>query len=1137
MPNVLGPFGSVASCATSLSGTICRRNYAYAPGAHVTDVFISYNSEERAHAKALYELLEQRGLNVWWDDRLLAGDRFADEIQSVIERCRAVVVLWSEQSVTSDWVRDEAALARRQGIIVPARVDACSLPLSFNSLHTLDLTGWDGRPDDPRLPSLIDAVQRRLVRAPEAPRTPDEVESHLHSADVEVEHRRATKERAAPSAEEHLLYQHRYGEDVWFSYLAQPRAERLEPNSGDVSTSGRRVERPRSARIVVLLAAAVALTGGFFAYLTQRQEVLGYLGFPTSSELDRRVTSTTERPTAAPLTVGRALAVSANNCLTQYEYQVEVTGRFGEIDRNVVFVIAENTPVLHRPETDAAAVGTVSFNDSLELMGAVSDTRHAEVRLSGQGLADDSVSGWVALDHLLCGTEPLSLPNTALERKILVRTEDAITGEVRSVPTYLDPTEDTCRGSCTDLARADRFFVYDQTDDFDLASRAGRLLISAHHRLDGAAPLVGWVDASHVMPWNTAVAVRGADTIGDWSDGGQTVCFYTSIEEAEDPNQDPTLCERQYMASGSIWFSRTARLPLLREMGEYYELALVTRADPPMLGDNNGSGQESEGSFEEVVQAMRFVDVFFVIDGTESMGAAIEAIRGPSGNDGIVATVIDNLNSGFGDRGGTSFRFGFQVYRDSIPEGRGVAPSDGIDEGFSLPAVECGEHDPRRTEHGGEMFQEAFDVVEARSYPSGLWDDYTENIYGGLVEAARRMATCGGEHRKIVIVLGDHGYNPDRQLERGFRAWSASEVAASLLETTRDQQGDLHPELLQVVFFQIPNKSATLPSDRHASDYDRSYLWFRRNALEVLADLGVPADTEDEYFIRLDGPDSAARVADTIVDLIVNQVALPQRVGEIEARLAAGRSLEQILAEQNTNDPPTIFLVPLEIFCRETPEYCRAHEIDLIREIYIHKSEPIEFDVLMTGDDLRNFIDLGQAVGRVDMNSDYVRNALATALHQSVLAIAREPIETPIAGFAEALNKRIGLPSDVETPLLRYSIDDILNADQCELELVRRWIIHSAEALEIISGSIRASSEDQHQLGVPVEPQLSGDWPVFMPDPVSHELCRFTEPGTLLPSVIGVTTDPLGDTADYQFGYESRQHGTTFYWVPIEYLP
>jgi hypothetical protein len=95
----------------------------------MTDVFISYASEDRARAKTLAEALQASGLSVWWDRRLIAGQTYDEVIEHELETAKSVVVLWSKYSVVSEWVRNEAQVAAERGTLVPALIDAVRLPM------------------------------------------------------------------------------------------------------------------------------------------------------------------------------------------------------------------------------------------------------------------------------------------------------------------------------------------------------------------------------------------------------------------------------------------------------------------------------------------------------------------------------------------------------------------------------------------------------------------------------------------------------------------------------------------------------------------------------------------------------------------------------------------------------------------------------------------------------------------------------------------------------------------------------------------------------------------------------------------------------------------------------------------------
>ena len=78
-----------------------------------------------------------------------------------------MVVLWSRASIASEYVRDEATVAKERGALVPALIDAVRPPLGFRQRQVVNLAAWNGDVHDPEYRSLIDAVARLV-----SPRVP-----------------------------------------------------------------------------------------------------------------------------------------------------------------------------------------------------------------------------------------------------------------------------------------------------------------------------------------------------------------------------------------------------------------------------------------------------------------------------------------------------------------------------------------------------------------------------------------------------------------------------------------------------------------------------------------------------------------------------------------------------------------------------------------------------------------------------------------------------------------------------------------------------------------------------------------------------------------------------------------------------
>ena len=125
----------------------------------MTEIFISYSSKDRKTTRALVKLLENCGWRVWWDKKIPPGRAFDRAIGRALDAARCIVVLWSRNSVESDWVMEEALEGMDRRILVPARIDSIKLPFGFRRLQTVDLSRWQGAASSQNVKRLLQAVE------------------------------------------------------------------------------------------------------------------------------------------------------------------------------------------------------------------------------------------------------------------------------------------------------------------------------------------------------------------------------------------------------------------------------------------------------------------------------------------------------------------------------------------------------------------------------------------------------------------------------------------------------------------------------------------------------------------------------------------------------------------------------------------------------------------------------------------------------------------------------------------------------------------------------------------------------------------------------------------------------------------
>ncbi|MGA7323940.1 MAG: toll/interleukin-1 receptor domain-containing protein [Rhodomicrobium sp.] len=107
------------------------------------DIFISYSNKDRELAASLAAALEAKGFSTWWDFNLVGGANYRKEILQQLQAARAVIVIWTENSVTSEFVLDEADHAAAEKKFIPVRdqkLEIRNIPLGFRGAQTYPLT-------------------------------------------------------------------------------------------------------------------------------------------------------------------------------------------------------------------------------------------------------------------------------------------------------------------------------------------------------------------------------------------------------------------------------------------------------------------------------------------------------------------------------------------------------------------------------------------------------------------------------------------------------------------------------------------------------------------------------------------------------------------------------------------------------------------------------------------------------------------------------------------------------------------------------------------------------------------------------------------------------------------------------------
>jgi len=148
----------------------------------MVDIFLSYASEDKKTAELFVNALTEEGWSVWWDRHIGLGQQFERVIDNAIRSARCVVVLWSSNSVESDWVSSEASEGLERKILVPVKIEDVRIPVAFRNIQTARLDASPLTKSNSEFDHFLASIERILGN------------------DAAVEEPRATYQRSSQSA-------------------------------------------------------------------------------------------------------------------------------------------------------------------------------------------------------------------------------------------------------------------------------------------------------------------------------------------------------------------------------------------------------------------------------------------------------------------------------------------------------------------------------------------------------------------------------------------------------------------------------------------------------------------------------------------------------------------------------------------------------------------------------------------------------------------------------------------------------------------------------------------------------------------------------------------------------------------------
>ncbi|TRD17747.1 hypothetical protein [Palleronia caenipelagi] len=827
------------------------------------------------------------------------------------------------------------------------------------------------------------------------------------------------------------------------------------------------------------------------------------------------------------VSAGSAQAAITGSCLGHFDLtnrdQIGSIDEEGIISRSdPVPVIVNRAEVRDQPDRTGAVEATVDFGQRVYLRQQSGDFLLISTKQDRRTSQQAPPLGWIHADALLCKTTPLQTAE-GVSMKFYVRTVANFSQEEASVvvPTAGPNTEDCAElnNSCQQLTRFSLFYVFAED------SQSGRILLMGQQLSEIDTPLTGWVDEDDGFRWNSRYGLRPNDNLVYNNSSGRlvaseetVVCLHETLQEAADARiDDPCLYP---ILGGPRWFTTPIRIPILDRVEHNGDPFL--RVALPIAGVGENIIDDLNGLDDAIasLRGLRNLDVFFLIDGTDSMDPHIDALVGRGSSLGVIPSIQSAFDTDPRFKN-VKVRYGYRIYRDVY-----TRETFGIGDGLPLDN-NCAPSDAELARNRSEV-QRGIAATDTQLGDDSADNDHEENLSLGLAFAIDDMRACPS-NVKLLFVIGDTGFNSARLETDGVPVTREAQIVQLMREVV-----DRNAEPIIPFFIQVPR-------GRTGKKYNDAYDLFSNQARRMIGQIqdaysvGLAQSTErriNENFFTLDNRSIPAAQAE-LVSYILDRVAIygDQRpLNEIIAELRTGESLVEIITalQDKSTGVPALRLAQIERrVCETLGAGCTQRVVSDVAEGYIAENEAIVRDVLLSNQEFAGWRERLKSLRNLsDDNEVEISRMIVNLMLEGVAnSVGELPPGDLDMSIPEYLDMRAGLPVSQQTPLLSYSMRDFVakieefdvgfsgqEVELCELYAVARWIqVHN-----LVFDAI-----------------YRDDFPIVKRDTISSDRCP----------------DMRGDVKELVFQTEARfpdpdlmsfdfvRMNAREYWVPEVFLP
>ena len=749
--------------------------------------------------------------------------------------------------------------------------------------------------------------------------------------------------------------------------------------------------------------------------------------------------------------------------------------RVTSIDSTIVLRTLRKDVPVYESEQSASIIQYLQFDKDVTPKKQTSQRIQVIEGYAGEPL------GWIERHDLLCqgggpGANVGPLKVKGLPRKVFFKYQTD--SPDFHAPVYSTPDRHICSSpTCEPIMRIGQFRTHFV---FAIDEEQKRYLVGEKYMLSGVKrfPLSGWIDEERIIQWNTNLGLRPKND-ADNDTEAQKINIINGYRTLEDSFQQNDKASVKLM-EGNIWYTFQLHMPLIDRVEGHYRVAA------PGVGMK---GFKLTGRDADLIEALKRVDVFFVLDGTASMEPYIAQTKE------VVQDIVYKLQQKQEFKE-TTFRFGFLVYRDKFADTT-LDCFNGICEIVSLPNDRC-EAEPSNSQDYARDFGSEIGNVQATRDDQ---DDYPEQLFAGIKAAKQAIASCGN-NTKLVFIIGDHG-DRERYLPQNV-----------INSFKRDFQR------LAIYFIQTPEQEGK------SYAYRRAYQKFTEQANDFVEHFYSELSPQDrkQYFLKLKD--------NNLVEKVVQQFVAPYSnsgtINEIEMLMTStGNSIKDIIQKyRKKGDFPVLYLDWIErAICQQDEEQCNQKIDHQVRDFYIPiKEGQMQEELVLIERHIDEWLALINPIVRGSGRSgSELREKFVEVLHEEIQNILNP--DTPIEVDDKRTLREIlessknALPLNTQSPLLQYSFNELGDTNvvpDCELRRLIDWLKSIRAILTKITGNptLKVSYELQ---------------------PYQQECPGMSIKGHNIKSMKFEQRQALGKDENYRYGHAL---GPIFlYWLPMDFLP